>query len=148
MNLKVNHPIAQISTFLWLGFVFAISFMEAWLKFRAPGISVPLGLGIGQLVFGALNIMEWFFAFVIITSLLWTKENLFTKKTLLFLLAVLLLFIQSIWLLPALDVRAVALIHGENLPESHLHFFYIGFEIVKVTALSLFGLKLYKTPTQ
>ena len=51
----VKMPIALICTFLWIGFVCAISFMEAWLKFRAPGISVPLGLGIGRLVFNALN---------------------------------------------------------------------------------------------
>ncbi|GCE41717.1 probable conserved transmembrane protein [Rhodococcus wratislaviensis] len=34
-------------TFIWLGMVVAISFLEAPLKFRAPGVTVPLGLGIG-----------------------------------------------------------------------------------------------------
>jgi len=47
----VKMPVAAICTFVWIGFVCAISFMEAWLKFRAPGITVPLGLGIGRLVF-------------------------------------------------------------------------------------------------
>jgi len=41
--------------FVWLGMVVAISFVETPLKFRAPGITVPLGLGIGRLVFRALN---------------------------------------------------------------------------------------------
>src|SRR5664279_3321230 len=41
--------------FVWLGMVLAISFLEAPLKFRAPGITLPLGLGIGRLVFRALN---------------------------------------------------------------------------------------------
>ena len=36
--------------FVWLGMVLAISFLETPLKFRAPGITVPLGLGIGRLV--------------------------------------------------------------------------------------------------
>ena len=35
---------------LWFGLVAAISFIEAPLKFQAPGITIPLGLGIGRLV--------------------------------------------------------------------------------------------------
>jgi hypothetical protein len=49
---------AVAATFVWLGMVLAISFLEAPLKFRAPGITVPLGLGIGRLVFRALNACE------------------------------------------------------------------------------------------
>lgn len=41
--------------FVWLGMVLAVSFLETPLKFRAPGITVPLGLGIGRLVFRALT---------------------------------------------------------------------------------------------
>lgn len=39
--------------------VAAISLLEAPLKFRAPGITTALGLGIGRLVFQALNIAEF-----------------------------------------------------------------------------------------
>jgi hypothetical protein len=39
---------------VWLGMVLAISFVETPLKFRAPGITMLLGLGIGRLVFRAL----------------------------------------------------------------------------------------------
>ena len=49
--------VAAVS-FTWLGMVLAISFLEAPLKFRAPGVTVPLGLGIGRLVFRALNRVE------------------------------------------------------------------------------------------
>jgi hypothetical protein len=45
-------------TFTWLGMVLAISFLEAPLKFRAPGVTIPIGLGIGRLVFRALNAVE------------------------------------------------------------------------------------------
>ena len=144
MNLQVKYPVAQVAVFLWLGFVLAISFMEAWIKFRAPGITVPLGLGIGSLVFGALNIMEWVFAIAIGANLILVKSELITKKGLLFFVPFLLLLMQTIWLLPALDTRAMSIINGEELPESLLHFYYVGFEIVKVITLSLFGMKLYK----
>ncbi|WP_373865557.1 MULTISPECIES: hypothetical protein [Pseudonocardia] len=46
------------ATWVWVGMVLAISFIEAPLKFRAPGITTVLGLGIGRLVFRALNIAE------------------------------------------------------------------------------------------
>jgi hypothetical protein len=32
-------------TFTWLGMVIGISFIEAPVKFRAPGVTIPLGLG-------------------------------------------------------------------------------------------------------
>lgn len=54
----IKFPISIIAVFLWLGFVFAISFMEAWIKFRAPGMTLQIGLGIGRLVFNALNKIE------------------------------------------------------------------------------------------
>ncbi len=50
--------VAVAVTFVWLGMVLAISFLEAPLKFRAPNVTVPIGLGIGRLVFRALNLTE------------------------------------------------------------------------------------------
>src|SRR5215207_233169 len=38
--------------------VLAISFLEAPLKFRAPGVTLQIGLGIGRMVFRALNTVE------------------------------------------------------------------------------------------
>ena len=49
---------AAAVTFLWLGMVLAISFLEAPLKFRAPGVTLEVGLEIGRLVFRALNATE------------------------------------------------------------------------------------------
>ena len=51
MTTTLKYPLALAGVFLWIGFVSAISFMEAWLKFRAPGVTLTLGLGIGRLVF-------------------------------------------------------------------------------------------------
>jgi uncharacterized PurR-regulated membrane protein YhhQ (DUF165 family) len=48
--------LAAAFAFTWFGMVIAISFVETPLKFRAPGITVPLGLRIGRLVFKVLNI--------------------------------------------------------------------------------------------
>jgi uncharacterized membrane protein (DUF485 family) len=79
----VKMPIALICTFLWIGFVCAISFMEAWLKFRAPGISVPLGLGIGRLVFNALNKVELVFALIVIINIFYNTSEILKWQNLL-----------------------------------------------------------------
>lgn len=141
----VKNPLSLISTFLWIGFVCAISFMEAWLKFQAPGITVPLGLGIGRLVFDALNKVEWVFAIAIIFSGSIAKENWLSFKNLAFVVPLLLLFMQTFWVLPALDARAELVINEQVLPPSNLHFFYIGMEIVKIFALITFGISHFKT---
>jgi len=57
-----------IISVLWLGFVLSISFMEAWLKFQAEGVTQVIGLSIGKLVFGALNKVEIFFLILLLVS--------------------------------------------------------------------------------
>ncbi|WP_230855220.1 hypothetical protein [Arthrobacter terrae] len=48
--------------FIWFGMVGAISFPETPLKFRAHGMTVALGEGIGKIVFKILNRIEAVFA--------------------------------------------------------------------------------------
>ena len=142
--ITVKMPIALICTFLWIGFVCAISFMEAWLKFRAPGITVPLGLGIGRLVFNTLNKVELVFAIVILINIFWQTSDILKWQNLAFAVPFALLLIQTFWLLPALDARAELHIQGQYVPPSNLHFYYVGMELVKIVGLSLFGIKLLK----
>lgn len=143
----VKMPIVLICTFLWIGFVCAISFMEAWLKFRAPGITLPLGLGIGRLVFAALNKVEWVFALVIVVNMIWNISDIFKWQNLLFAIPLILLLLQTFWLLPALDARAEMHIQGQLVPPSNLHFYYVGMEVIKVIALTIFGITLFKNIT-
>lgn len=143
MSYVVKQPVVLFATVLWLGFVCAISFMEAWLKFRAPGVTLPIGLSIGRKVFGALNTMEWIFALLILFNLF--KEALFWQGLFSALVwgAVLILLVQTLWLLPLLDERAEKLIKGETINHSSLHFYYVGGEIIKSACLFLYGLKLF-----
>lgn len=139
-----NYPTVIASVFLWIGFVAAISFMEAWLKFRAPGITVPLGLGIGRLVFFALNKMEWIFALVIFGTIFWNQNWTLEGSQLILIIPLLILVIQTAWLLPALDARAELHIQGKTVPPSYLHLYYVLGEIIKVSVLSLFGIHILK----
>ena len=50
--------VATAVVFVWLGMVLAVSFLETPLKFRAPNVTTQIGLGIGRLVFRALNAVD------------------------------------------------------------------------------------------
>ncbi len=142
--IKFNSAILIVITFLWIGFVSAISFMEAWLKFRAPGITLPLGLGIGRLVFGALNKVEWFFALFIIVTVSLTQKNYINIQNLFALIPILILIIQSWYALPELDARAEMHIRGWDVQPSNLHFIYIVMEFIKIFSLIVYGITSFK----
>lgn len=118
--------------------------MESWLKFRAPGITIPLGLGIGRLVFGALNKVEWALALFILITLLYARENIFSLSCLPFLIPFAIVIIQTFWLLPALDARAQLRMDGAAVPPSYLHLYFAGSEVIKATCLFIFGLSHFK----
>src|SRR6185437_3470838 len=134
MSLKVEQPVALVCIFIWIGFICAISFMESWLKFRAPGVTLSVGLGIGRIVFNVLNKLEWMFALVILCSLLWNK-SLFTWQNSYFFAVLIILLLQTFWLLPDLDKRAEAVINGSILESSNTHLYFIIAEILKLTGL-------------
>jgi hypothetical protein len=133
-----------ISIFLWMGFIGAISFMEAWLKFKAPGVTVPIGLGIGKLVFNALNKMEWLFSIAIVVGYLFNNSLVNSPGIIWFIIPCIILMVQSFWLLPALDARAKAVIKGETVKPSSLHWYFISAELFKITSLFVLGIQLFK----
>jgi uncharacterized membrane protein (DUF485 family) len=142
----VQNPMHAMLAFLWIGFVCAISFMEAWLKFQAPGITLPLGLGIGRIVFNALNHVEWALALAMLVVPI-ISRNLRSLRNIWLLIPVGILLIQTYWLLPILDQRAEMHIMNQYLPSSNHHFIYIGLEAVKVIALIIYGVRLFQFKT-
>jgi hypothetical protein len=119
-------------TFTWLGMVLAISFLEAPLKFRAPGVTVQIGLGIGQLVFRALNTVEVVLGLVVIAAMVGgaPAAALWWSIAALVALAAQLLFVR-----PRLRRRSAHVLAGGDADRSHAHVAYIALETVKVLAL-------------
>jgi hypothetical protein len=140
----VKLPVAIVITFVWIGFVCAISFMESWIKFRAPNVTLSVGLGIGRIVFKALNRVEILLSVIIFINLLLSGEQLLTLRNLAFFIPLLIVLMQASWLLPALDTRAELRMQNAVLPPSNLHFYYIGTEVLKVACLFIFGISLFK----
>ncbi|MEU1524717.1 hypothetical protein ABZ413_21170 [Nocardia rhamnosiphila] len=127
---------------LWLGMVLAISFLEAPLKFRAPGVTTELGLGIGRLVFRALNTVEAVLAAVLLVSAVVLAPAGAVWVWL--AIAVVVLVVQLAVVRPPLSRRSDRVLAGEELPRSTAHYWYIGLEIAKVIAL--IGLAIAAAP--
>jgi hypothetical protein len=139
-----KYPVPIITVFIWIGFVCSISFMESWIKFHAENVTLPIGLSIGRVVFGALNKVEWAFAILILAYLTFCKSRLAFRDLIYFIAAAVLLILQTFWLLPVLDIRAGIIIQGGSVPPSPLHFFYVAIETLKIVCLFLFGSRLFK----
>ena len=137
-NSKIAHPIwATIPCAVWVGMIASISFMEAWMKFRAPGITLSTGLEIGKLVFRALNKMEWLAALTIYASLLFSGD-ISRRRNIPVILVTIFLALQTFWLLPRLSSRADKIIAGLDVAPSYLHVIFIVFEVGKVALLATF----------
>lgn len=136
--------ILQIAVpFVWFGYIGAISFMEAPLKFTAPNITLALGLGIGRIVFQTLNKIEIFFAVVMIATLFAHRpQRRFPVYG--FAVVLLLLALETVWLLPVLDARAELVIGGTAPPFSSAHLVYIAFDAIKFLLLFALGTSLIK----
>jgi hypothetical protein len=123
--------------FVWLGMVLAISFLEAPLKFRAPGITIPLGVGIGRLVFRALNLVEAVFALVVIATLVAGGAS--WLRVVLVVAVCVVLAIGAGVVRPAMDRRVRQGKIAEGVPRTHTHLWYVALECLKVVLLIAIG---------
>lgn len=138
--MTAGASVATALTFVWLGMVVAISFVEAPLKFRAPGVTLQIGLGIGRLVFRALNRVEVLFAVVIIAALAVSRPPVSVTVT--YAVVVIVLVIELVGIRPRLNRRSDAVLAGETGPRSRAHYAYIALEVIKTVALVVGGILL------
>jgi hypothetical protein len=128
---------ASALTFVWLGMVLAISFLEAPLKFRAPGVTIPIGLGIGRLVFRALNTVEALLAAALLAAVL--AGGAPAPVTGPAVGVAVLLAAQVGVVRRRLGRRSDRVLAGEELPRSRGHLAYVACEVVKVALLVAVG---------
>ncbi|MFI6072083.1 hypothetical protein ACIA5C_10890 [Actinoplanes sp. NPDC051343] len=122
------------------GMVVAISFLEAPLKFRAPGITLAIGVAIGRLVFRALNAVEAVLAAAWLVSAI--AGPLRTGAVVAGAVAVVVLVLQMFVVRPRLTRRSDRILGGAEAPRSTSHYAYVATEIVKVAALVTGGVLL------
>jgi hypothetical protein len=139
--------VATAAAFVWLGMVLAISFIEAPLKFRAPGVSLQVGLGIGRLVFRALNSVEAVLAAVVLITV--GADPPAPPVIVAVGVAVVALAAQFLVVRPRLAHRSDVVLAapavsapGSGSRRSRAHYGYVGLELVKVIALVVAGAAL------
>ena len=128
---------------VWIGLLLGLSFIEAPLKFTAPGISVKLGLGIGQIMFTVLNRIETLLSAVFLVFVL-SRNNMGLYLYLLTGLLILIVLMQSFYFLPILNDRVEIILSGKDVPASSHHVLFIILEINKLITLILLFFKTYK----
>ena len=143
--MTAAYATATAAVFTWFGMVVAISFLETPLKFRAPGVTVRIGLGIGRLVFRGLNTAEAILAAVLVIAGALAAPPPPARLIAAGGAAIAVLIVQLAVVRPQLSRRSDRVLAGEDAPRSHAHYAYIGLELLKVAALLVTGIFLLST---
>ena len=133
MNGNILFLIALLM--LWAGALLAISFMEAWVKFRAPMLSREAGMDVGRRVFRGLYVIEGLAGVGVLSFGLWEASS--WPPLLASLLPPAILLFQILVLFPSLEKRALERIQGEASSGPEVHRIYVVLEFIKL--LALFG---------
>lgn len=155
LTVFVNHRndlasrLLIVLTSVWIGMVIAISFHEAWIKFRAPLLSKHVGLDVGRRVFNSLNHAE---AFILLN--IWIISPQLTTDT---IILSGILIMQIVVLTPLLNllaefriVEAFAKVKDKSsdyvrqieiklvdkrAPDNRWHLVYVALEVIKLVLL-------------
>jgi hypothetical protein len=134
--MHLSYTLLAIILLLWAGMILGISFLEAWVKFRAPSLSKPVGLDVGRTVFRAFHQAQWMLIAIFLAAMAFLPGVcLYSLYLLIPLLAGSLLSVQAFWLFPPL-CRNVELILANKEPiKGPYHWIYGVVEISKLFLL-------------
>ena len=133
------HRLLLCISLIWLGMILGISFLEAPLKFMAPGVTLETGLAIGRQVFGVFNKIECALALALAILIVIVRQKDRPLVSLGVIWAALAL--QTFWLLPILYDRVELILQGQTPAPSPVHSIYVVLEIAKAVALAVFGFR-------
>lgn len=121
--------------FIWAGLLLGVSFVATPAKFLAPSLPLAQALDVGRWTFHVLGLIEWGFLAVVGMLILLAWLHLGQRAGLVLALIVgiaAILALETLWLRPALDARALQIIAGQSAAPNSQHTLYIAFEIVKL----------------
>jgi hypothetical protein len=107
-----------------------VSFIATPAKFIAPHLSMPVALEVGKATFHVFNKMEWGIGLLAVLCTVHTRED--SLKWVLSSSLLLLLLLETFWLMPYLDIRTDQVIAGGHASPGIHHKLYIIIEILKV----------------
>ena len=131
------HRLLVCISLIWLGMILGISFLETPVKFKAPSVTLEIGLDVGRQVFGVFNKVECALALAMAILIVIIRQ----KDRLVTLLGIVWssLALQTFWLLPILDDRVELILQGQTPAPSNLHTIYVVLEGLKAVALAAYG---------
>lgn len=106
-------------------------------------MTLPIGLGIGRLVFRALNVAELVLAATVVVGLVVGRPGAATG--IVTAVPAVQLLIQVLVVRPRLARRSDVVIAGANVPRSNAHHVDIAAEVLKVITLVAAGVLIFAT---
>lgn len=103
-------------------------------------VTLQIGVGIGRLVFRALNTVEALLAVGILIALVAGHPPV--GFIVAFAIVVVGLLVQLLGVRPRLKRRSDAVLAGQNAPRSRAHYAYVALEVTKLVALAMGGFLL------
>jgi hypothetical protein len=140
MRSHTSTFILLAACFLWAGLIIGISFIETPAKYHAPGMTLALGLGIERLVFSLMNKVEIALCTIALVAMYFNGTT--RREWILAGVLTAVLFLQTIWLLPALDVQAIQGNTGD-IPNP-MQFLYEALELIKTITLFILAFLAHK----
>mgnify|MGYP000914448399 CR=1 FL=1 len=132
--MAIAQCLSRLIPALWLGALIGVSFLATPVKFQAPSLTLSVALDVGRATFHAFARLEWGFA-TLLVLVHFLLPHLGWRWILIGTVGI-LVALQALWLLPALDIRVAAVIDGHPLPPSFHHGLYAGMELSKALALA------------
>ena len=124
---------------LWAGLSIGVAFLTTPAKFLAPSLTLPVALDVGRYTFRIYNGVELLLLVGLLVLGRWSTVR--SRWYLALVAPAAVILAQRFWLIPALDLRVLAIQHGQStLPPSQLHTIYIAVEALKVLWLLAVGL--------
>ena len=136
-NSQRNYGIIHLASplLIWIGMVIAIT-MEAIMKFKAPSLSLAVGLDVGRQVFPALMFAEWILLGVTLIIFFAQFPRFKEAKVIIPLsLAIICLALQFFYFLPILMHQSAEIIAGNIPPPSSAHKWFGVTTVIKVLLL-------------
>lgn len=140
MKIQIKYPLVFGISFFWLGLLLAVSFLETPLKFQVPGMTLPIALELGKIMFGVSTNIQLGLMILIFLNFIFNAKQLSKVMLLSSILLALILGLEKFWMLPILDARADILASGKGLPPTPLHDYFIYAEVAKLVLIVFLGI--------
>ncbi len=145
MKIQIKYPLVFAISFFWFGLMLAVSFLETPLKFQVPGMTLPIALELGKIMFGVSTNIQLGLMILIFVNFIFNAKQPSKVMLVSSILLALILGLEKFWMLPILDARADILASGKGLPPTPLHDYFIYAEVAKLVLVVFLGIIQIRT---